>query len=97
MNDPLCLNLAADARITPPDYFDDQIWELALADREPQALSLNTTYGLRARSIRLFPQFGLNNNEITTPNHFHKPPIFKSILQNFIELSISPFPGKDDM
>jgi hypothetical protein len=95
MNDPLCLNLAADARITPPDYFDDQIWELALADREPQALSLNTTYGLRARSIRLFPQFVLNNIEITTPNDFHNPPIFKSIFPNFIELSCSPFPGID--
>jgi hypothetical protein len=29
--DPLALRLAADARLGPVDYADDQIWELALS------------------------------------------------------------------
>jgi len=95
INDPLCLPLAADARITPPDYTDDQIWEFALAERDPQALSLTTTYGLRARSIRLFPQFILNNTVRTNPYDFHKQPVFKSIYPNYLELSFSPFTGID--
>lgn len=95
LNDPLCLPLAADARITPPDYTDDQIWELVLSERDPQAFSLSTTYGLRARSIRMFPQFIFDNVIRTDPNEFHIPPLFKSIFPNFLELSFSPFPDID--
>ena len=29
-NSPLALQLAADARLSQTDYFDDQVWELAL-------------------------------------------------------------------
>ena len=56
-DDPLALRLAADVRLTPTDYADDHIWELALAGGEPPALALRTTYGLRARDMRIFPAF----------------------------------------
>ena len=48
--------LSADARFTPPNYIDDQIWELNLSTGEPAALSLRTTYGLRVRRMRMFPR-----------------------------------------
>ncbi len=55
--DPLSLTLAADARLTTTDYTNDQIWELSLGGGEPAALALQTTYGLRAHWMRLFPRF----------------------------------------
>ncbi|HLB50317.1 MAG TPA: hypothetical protein VJL59_25115, partial [Anaerolineales bacterium] len=55
--DPLALRLAADVRFGPTDYADDQIWELTLAGGDPAALALRTTYGLRAREMRIFPIF----------------------------------------
>jgi len=93
--DPLSLIIASDARITPPDYADDQIWELTLGDGEPKALSIQTTYGLRARSMRIFPQFSLNKKTISNPADFFKAPLIKHIYPNFIELEFSPFPHLD--
>ena len=55
--DPLRLTLAADARLSPTDYTNDQIWELLVGRGEPGAILLQTTYGLRARNMRVFPQF----------------------------------------
>ncbi|MBE0698261.1 MAG: hypothetical protein IH586_15185, partial [Anaerolineaceae bacterium] len=55
--DPLTLTLAADARLVTTNYSDDQIWELSLGGGEPAALALQTTYGLRAHWLRLFPRF----------------------------------------
>jgi len=34
-DDPLALRIAADTRLTPTDYTDDQSWELALNGGEP--------------------------------------------------------------
>ena len=51
--DPLCLTLAADSRLSIPDYLNDHIWELVLGGGEPKALAVRTTYGLRAKSMRI--------------------------------------------
>lgn len=58
--DPLQLTIAADARLTPTDYTNDHIWELDLSGGDPSALALRTTFGLRARLMRLFPRFSEN-------------------------------------
>ena len=55
--DPLQLTIAADARLIPPDYLNDHIWEMDLSGGDPSALGLRTTYGLRARLMRIFPRF----------------------------------------
>ena len=57
--DPLALTLAADFRLSTPDYSNDHIWDLELGGGDPSALALRTTYGLRARSMRIFPRFTL--------------------------------------
>ena len=54
--DPLQLTIAADARLCAPNYADDQIWQLDLGGGDPSALGLRTTYGLRARLMRIFPR-----------------------------------------
>ncbi|MCB9136539.1 MAG: hypothetical protein H6636_14030 [Anaerolineales bacterium] len=89
------LILAADARLSPLNYYDDQIWELHLRTGEPPALSLQTTYGLRARSMRLFPRFIENTEAVTDPEQFHTPPAFRRFFPNYTLVTCSPFDGID--
>jgi len=65
--DPLCLTLAADSRLSIPDYLNDHIWELVIGGGEPPALSLQTTYGLRAKAMRLFLRFSENGKSVSDP------------------------------
>lgn len=90
--DPLCLTISADARLCAPDYANDHVWELEPGSGDPRALSLHTTYGLRARSARLFPRFSENNRTLTDPYEFASPPRLKHFFPNFLTLRFSPFP-----
>lgn len=90
-----CLTLAADARLTQLNYTDDQIWDLILQSGEPSALSFETTYGLRARNMRLFPRFSEKDEHITNPASFYTPPIIHHFAPNYALLSCSPFAGID--
>lgn len=91
--DPRSLTLAADARVSTPDYTNDQIWELSLHGGEPSGLALQTTFGLRARSFRLFPSFTEGDENRTDPQAFHSPPSIRRFFPNYILASFSPFPG----
>lgn len=93
--DPLSLTLAADVRLGPTDYNDDQVWELSLGGGEPPALALYTTYGLRARALRMFPRFTENDLTLTDPADFANPPAIRHIYPNFLALTYSPFPDID--
>jgi len=95
--DPLTLNLAADFRFCTPDYSNDHIWELETGGGDPPALSLHTTYGLRARSMRIFPRFCLNGRTILNPAAFQLPPSLRHFFANYLSLDFSPFPGLDVM
>ncbi|NUM48471.1 MAG: hypothetical protein HUU38_27515 [Anaerolineales bacterium] len=89
------LILAADARLSPLNYYDDQIWELQLRAGEPAALSLQTTYGLRARSMRLFPRFTENTETVTDPEQFRNPPAIHRFFPNYALVTCAPFDGID--
>ncbi|MDH5507261.1 MAG: hypothetical protein OEZ02_08580 [Anaerolineae bacterium] len=93
--DPLSLGLAADARLASLDYANDQIWELVLGSAEPAALLLQTTYGLRARNMRIFPRFIEGDTSISDPAAFDSPPVVHHIHTNYLALRFSPFPGID--
>jgi len=93
LGDPLSLTLAADARFGKTNYFNDQIWELTLGSGEPPAVALQTTFGLRARSLRLFPRFSDGNSSLSDPASFAIPPIIHRFFPNFITVSFTPFPG----
>ena len=56
--DPLSLTLAADSRLSIPDYINDHIWELQPGGGEPSALSLHSTYGLRAKGLLILIRYG---------------------------------------
>ncbi len=90
---PINLTLSADARLDPTDYTDDQIWELTLGNSEPPALSLQTTFGLRARSCRIFPRFVVDGQSVYNPSHFHHPVTIHQYFPNYIKLSFKPFPS----
>jgi len=91
--DPLTLTLAADARLTPTDYTDDQIWEINLGGGEPPALALQTTFGLRAHWLRLFPRFIRTETTLTDPAGFHAPPRIRNFYPNMLALTFAPFEG----
>ena len=93
--DPLALTLAADFRFCTPDYINDHIWELETGGGDPPALSLHTTYGLRARTMRLFPRFTLGSQTISDPATFSIPLCLRRFFPNFLILNFSPFPGID--
>ena len=91
--DPLNLTLAADMRFSTPNYVNDHIWEMELGSGEPPALSLRTTFGLRARAIRIFPRFTEAGTSIADVSEFAAPPVIRRCYPNFLELSFSPFEG----
>jgi hypothetical protein len=93
--DPLCLTLAADARLSIPDYLNDHIWELTLGGGEPPALSLRTTFGLRAKSMRLFFRFSEGNKSVSDPAVFALPPTIRRFYPNFLVIEYSPLPSID--
>jgi hypothetical protein len=93
--DPLCLNLAADSRLSIPDYLNDHIWELTIGGGEPPALSLQTTYGLRAKSTRVFLRFSENGKTISDPSAFALPPTIRRFYPNFLILDYSPLKNID--
>ena len=89
--DPLCLTLAADSRCCQPDYTNDQIWEISFGGGDPPSLALQTTFGLRARWMRLFPRFIRKNEVISDPAKFHSHPVVQSIHSNYLSIKFSPF------
>lgn len=93
--DPLQLTIAADARLTTPDYVNDHIWGLDLSGGDPSAVGLRTTYGLRARLMRIFPRFLENGKPISDPSEFVSPPRIRAIFPNFLEVTFSPINGVD--
>ena len=90
---PISLTLASDARICPTDYTNDQIWELKLKNTEIDAISLETTFGLRARLCRIFPRFIFNGKEVDDPALFSQSIRIQRYYPNYLELSFKPITG----
>jgi hypothetical protein len=93
--DPLCLTLAADSRLSVPDYLNDHIWELIMGGGEPAALALRTTYGLRAKTMRLFLRFSEGKNVVSDPAAFALPPTVRRFYPNFLVIEYSPIQNID--
>jgi hypothetical protein len=93
--DPLSLILAADSRLSIPDYLNDHSWELLPGGGEPATLSLRTTYGLRAKSMRIFLRFSENGKAVSDPAMFALPPGVRRFYPNFLVVEYSPLPNID--
>ncbi len=61
----------------------------------PQALSLVTTYGLRASRMHIFPEFSFEDLVIRDPARFHSRPTVNFASACFLTVCFSPFPLLD--
>ncbi len=91
--DPLVLSLAANSRLCTLDLINDQIWELEIGGGDPSALALRTTFGLRARLMRIFPRFHLGDQVLSDPGAFALQPFLRRFAPNFLLVTFAPFPG----
>lgn len=92
LGDPLHLTLAADARLCQTDYANDHIWEVELGSNDPErsAVGIHTTFGLRARSMRIFLRFTEGSDTVTDPNTFFAKPSLRRFYPNFLTLDFVP-------
>src|SRR5512143_2033222 len=93
LGDPLSLTFGADLRLGTPDYLNDHIWELELRGGEPPSLTVRTTYGLRARSLRLFYRFSEAGRSVVDPLTFHAAPRLRRFYPHFLLLDFVPVQG----
>ena len=92
---PIAFTLASDPRFSNPDQTNDQIWKLNIGGGDPAAISVTTTYGLRAQLMRIFPRFIIEGKTISDPNTFHQKPIIKLFLPNYYKIAFMPISDLD--
>src|SRR5512133_2085712 len=83
--------IAADQRCSTVTPEDDQIWQLETSKGEPPGLAFQTTYGLRAYGIRVFPRFSIKKVPVSDPRSFSAKPVLNFAAPNFLELQYAPF------
>lgn len=91
--DPLCLTLAADARLSPVNYVNDIIWQVVLGGGAPPALAVETRLGLRALDLRIFPRFLRQESDLVDPLEFSSPPVVQEQLPGYLLITAAPFSG----
>ncbi len=91
--DPLNLTLAADARLAETDFTNDHIWQLTLRGGEPVGITLQSTFGLRARWLRLLPRLIRKGIVLNNPADFFQPPAVVSFFPNYLCLVGWPYRG----
>lgn len=79
-NSPNCFVLVPHSAFSIKKPIKDQVWTLNLDCTDPHPFCLTTTYGLRAKSMRLFPNLIHENRRISKPEDF-------SLLPSIIEYS----------
>jgi hypothetical protein len=81
-NSPNAFVLIPHSAFSKEKPIKDQVWKLNLDCTDPHPFCLTTTYGLRAKSMRLFPNLIHENRRISKPEDF-------SLLPRVIEYSPS--------
>jgi hypothetical protein len=85
-NHPLALQLAADSRLSPTDYADDQVWELLLGVGNSPALALQTRYGGRVGLASLVPMWVHEGRVIYETQAYAKPPIVTAFAPGYLRV-----------
>ncbi len=84
-NQPLALQLAADARLAQTDYLDDQVWELSLGSPGNPALALQTSYGGRVGLASLVPLWRVDNRPIYQYQAYTQPPSITAFAPGYAQ------------
>ncbi len=88
---PYSLRLAADVRMGPTDYVDDQIWHLRLGGGDPDAIAITSRFGRRIRSMQVFPGFTWAGRSVTSPEYFEGAPMIRKSFPNYAMIECNPF------
>jgi hypothetical protein len=83
---PHSLQLAADARLSPTDYIDDQVWELMLGAGDSPALQLQTRYGGRVGLASLVPMWIHEGRLIYEAKAYAKPPYVTAFAPGYLRI-----------
>lgn len=86
-------DLSPDFRCSPIDHTDDTTWRLNLGGSLVPALQVETTFGLRAFWLRIFPRFVTEGAIWTNPQGFTQPPRQLAAYPNYYALRCMPLPG----
>ncbi|MEK6256137.1 MAG: hypothetical protein N2C13_02325, partial [Chloroflexota bacterium] len=85
------VTLAADARFSKLNYANDQIWELQLNNAEPAANLLRTSFGLRAKNMRIFYRFQEGEDVVMHPEEYFQEAVIQKDYPNYTSISFYPF------
>lgn len=85
--------LATDGAFTPYHPEDDQVWELEFGQHEIHPFCIQTTYGLRAKSMRLFPSIVIDRTRYLQADSFFTPPIITQYTPDSVQVQSEPIFG----
>ncbi|MEA3327120.1 MAG: hypothetical protein U9R53_07395 [Chloroflexota bacterium] len=94
-NGPKAFIIARDGSFSPIDPLEDQVWAFSFSDSKTHPFHLETTYGLRARSMRLFPNIIMNNKRLTYEVDFNKAPMITRYTPSQLRIKFSLLNGVD--
>ena len=84
---PLAMRFAADARLDPVDYADDQSWEIDFGSGDAPALAFQTRYGGRAGIVRIVPMFIIGGQPIYEADKLTEPPVLTNFAPNYARIT----------
>ncbi len=84
---PLAMRFAADVRLSPTDYADDQSWEVVFGSDGEPGLIVQTRYGGRAGLARLVPMWVLGNRTIYEANALAERPVLRAFTPNYARIT----------
>lgn len=88
---PKTFILAVDGAFAALDPQNDQVWELNLHGTHAYPFCLQTTYGLRARSMRLFPRIRVDNEDYHDSHRFYCRPEVTCYAPDTLRIDFRPF------
>lgn len=92
-NEPRSFILAVDCAFAAFNPQHDQVWSLSLDCAHVFPFCLQTTYGLRARSMRIFPQIRINHKNYNDPHDFRSLPEVTCCSPDTYIVECSPLEG----
>lgn len=90
-SDPFSLILTNETRNNDEIPTHDNVWELQLDGGELGGLSLYSTLGLRALSLRITPVFSNPNESKVNLKQFFGDPIITCLYPNYVKISLEVF------
>jgi hypothetical protein len=86
---PKAFILAPDGEFSAFEPENDQIWALNLDASESCSFHLHTTYQLRARSMRVFPNILIGQRRLIEPGDFSRPPTVTQYAPSALQIEYS--------